>query len=209
MAPGSEPKVAIDTEALDPRRRYQLLTSLVVPRPIGWVSTWSEEDVPNLAPFSYFAALSSSPMLVGVSVGIRRDGPKDTLVNIRRTDAFCVNVVGESLLDKMNATSANVPHGVDEFDLAGLECGAAHTVRAPYVVASPAVLECLVSQEVELEGGHNVLVIGRVVGVLLDPSLAPDGEDLSVDPQRLRPVGRLGRSAYAIPGEVRSIPRPR
>jgi flavin reductase (DIM6/NTAB) family NADH-FMN oxidoreductase RutF len=209
MAHENEPRIAIDTGPLSPRQRYQLLTSLVVPRPIGWVSTWSDEDRANLAPFSYFAALSSAPMLVGISIGARRGDLKDTLLNIRRTGAFCVNVVGESLLEEMNATSASVPHGVDEFELAGLECRPAHEVRAPYVAASPAILECVVSGEVALEGGANTLVIGRVVKVLLDPALGPGGEDLSVDPERLRPVGRLGGSAYALPREVRVIPRPR
>jgi flavin reductase (DIM6/NTAB) family NADH-FMN oxidoreductase RutF len=209
MAPEGEPRIAIDTGGLGPRQRYQLLTSLVVPRPIGWISTWSNEKTANLAPFSYFAALSSSPMLVGISIGVRREGLKDTLRNVRRTGAFCVNVVGESLLDAMNATSASVPHGVDEFGLVGLEYRPAHKVQAPYAVASPAVLECVVSKEVELEGGANTLVIGRVLEVLLDPALAPEGEDLFVDPERLRPVGRLGGSAYALPGEVRVLPRPR
>lgn len=208
MAPEGEPRVAFDIEGLGPRQRYQLLTSLVVPRPIGWISTWSDENAANLAPFSYFAALSSSPVLVGVSVGLRRDGLKDTLVNMRRTGAFCVNVVGQSLLDAMNATSASVPHGVDEFQLTGLECRPAERVDAPYVAASPAVLQCVVSREIELEGGANTLVIGRVVEVLLAPALAPEGEDLLVDPTRLRPVGRLGGSAYALPGEVKILPRP-
>jgi len=209
MALGSEPRVDIDPEAVGPRERYRLLTSLVVPRPIGWISTWTDVDRPNLAPFSYFAALSSSPMLVGVSVGLRREGPKDTLVNLRRTRAFCVNVVDESLLEVMNATSATLPLGVSEFELTGLRHRSAPRVAAPYVAASPAVLECEVSREVELEGGANVLVVGRVVGVLLDPELAPQGHDFSVDPERLRPVGRLGGAAYALPGEVRVLPRPR
>lgn len=209
MAPGSEPRVAIDPEGVSARERYALLTTLVVPRPIGWISTWSDEATANLAPYSYFAALSASPLLVGVSVGSRREGPKDTLVNLRRTGGFCVNVVSEPLLEVMNATSAEVPHGVDEFELVGLERGVSERVNAPYVAASPAVLECSVSREVELEGGVNTLVIGRVRGILLDPTLAPEDERSGVDPRRLRPVGRLGGAAYALPGEVRIIPRPR
>ncbi|NIQ58759.1 MAG: flavin reductase family protein, partial [Gammaproteobacteria bacterium] len=78
-------------------------TSLVVPRPIGWISTRSGEGVPNLAPFSYFAAISATPMLVSVSIGARRGEPKDTLRNIRETGAFCANIVTERHLEAMVA----------------------------------------------------------------------------------------------------------
>ncbi|HSW31847.1 MAG TPA: flavin reductase family protein [Longimicrobiales bacterium] len=200
---------AFDPESLSRAGRYQLLTSLVVPRPIGWISTWSGEGVSNLAPYSYFTALAASPMLVGVSVGHRPEGPKDTLVNIRARGAFCVNVVSESFLEAMNATSAEVPFGVDEFALAGLERAVSSVVDAPYVAAAPAVLECRLTQEVELHGAPNTLVIGRVVGVLVDEALPFVEGTAGVDPLALRPVGRLWGTSYALPGEVRVIPRPR
>lgn len=193
---------------LSGRERYQLLTSLVVPRPIGWISTWTSEGVGNLAPFSYFAALAATPMLVGVSVGHRPQGPKDTLVNVRARRAFCVNVVSDALLEAMNATSADVPPGVDEFDLAGVTRASSSVVDAPYVGEAPAVLECRVTQEVELPGAPNTLVIAEVVGVrVADPLPLVEGT-LSVDPEALRPVGRLWGAAYAMPGEIRVIPRP-
>ena len=210
VAEASEPpRRAFDPGALSGRQRSQLLTSLVVPRPIGWVSTWSAPGVSNLAPFSFFAALASSPMLVGVSVGHRARGPKDTLVNIRATAAFCVNVVSEPFLEAMNATSAEVPHGVDEFVLTGLARSVSRVVDAPYVAAAPAVLECRATQEVELQGAPSTLVIGEVVGILLDAGLPMVEDTLCVAPEALRPVGRLWGSAYAMPGEVRIIPRPR
>ncbi|HKJ03750.1 MAG TPA: flavin reductase family protein [Longimicrobiales bacterium] len=197
-----------DPAGLSRRERYQLLTSLVVPRPIGWISTWSGPDAPNLAPFSYFAALASSPMLVGVSVGHRAAGPKDTLLNVRQYGAFCVNVVSAKLLEAMNATSADVPFGTDEFALAHLTPQASGRVDAPYVAEAPAVLECEVSKEVELDGAPNTLVVGRVVGVLVRSDLALVEGTLSVDPAALRPLGRLGGGAYALPGDVRVLPRP-
>lgn len=200
---------AFDPESMSRAQRYQLLTSLVVPRPIGWISTWSGDGVSNLAPFSYFAALAASPMLVGVSVGYRTEGPKDTLVNIRARGAFCVNVVSEDLLDAMNATSAEVPFGVDEFALAGLERAVSTVVDAPYVAAAPGVLECRLTQEVALHGAPNTLVIGQVMGILVDGALPLVEGTLGVDPQALRPVGRLWGTSYAMPGEVRVIPRPR
>jgi flavin reductase (DIM6/NTAB) family NADH-FMN oxidoreductase RutF len=198
----------IDPSALQARERYQLMTSLVVPRPIGWISTWAADGTANLAPFSYFCALSSSPMLVGVSIGHRGGVPKDTLVNVRERRAFCVNVVSEPLLDPMNASSADVAPGIDEFALAGLASAPSARVDAPYVAACAAILECEVRQEVDLGEAPNTFVIGEVVGVRVGPSLSFEGDTYSIDPETLRPVGRLGGAAYALPGGVRRLPRP-
>jgi len=194
---------------LSPRERYHLLTSLVVPRPIGWISTQSPEGVPNLAPFSYFAALSASPLLVGASIGLRRGDPKDTLRNIRSTGAFCVNVVSEDLLEKMNATSGEYPPEVDEFALVGLTPVQGEAVDAPWVREAPAVLECTLFREVELGEAPNVLVIGEVRLVHLSRSLAMVPGTWAVEPRSLRPVARLGGDRYALLGEVREIPRPK
>ena len=149
---------SIDTGEISASERYQLLTSLVVPRPIGWNSTWGSGDTPNLAPFSYFSALSHTPILVGVSVGHRSTGPKDTLINIRERLAFCANVVTASQLDVMNLTSAEVEAAVDEFELAGLKAEPSDRVDAPYVEGCPAVLECVLEQEVTLGAAPNTLV---------------------------------------------------
>lgn len=198
-----------DPAEVPARTRYQLLTSLVVPRPIGWISTRSAAGVPNLAPFSYFAALSASPMLVGVSVGHRPDGPKDTLVNLRETGVFCVNVVDVTHLEAMNASSADVGPEEDEFVLAGLSMAISGVVDAPFVASAPAVLECRVRQEVDLGGAPNTLVIGEVVGLRVDEALPTVEGSEAVDSEALAPVGRLWGAAYAMPGEVRILTRPR
>lgn len=148
--------IRIDPAAVTARERYHLLTSLIVPRPIAWVSTRSRDGVPNLGPFSYFAALSPSPMLVGISIGARDGEPKDSLVNIRETGAFCVNIVGESQLEAMNLSSGEYPPEIDEFELVGLPLAEAESVRAPYVATAPAVLECRLTKEVELDGAHHI-----------------------------------------------------
>ena len=180
----------------------------MVPRPIGWISTYGPDGVPNLAPFSYFAALCASPMLVGVSVGRRPEGEKDTLVNLRARAAFCVNVVTEDLLPVMNETSASVSPEVDEFDMVGLARAASERVDAPFVADVPAVLECVVRQEVDLGDVPNSLVIGTVVGVrLAEDTVFEEGTSM-VLPEWLRPVGRLGGSAYGVVREAERIPRP-
>lgn len=199
----------LEVETLSRRERYQLLTSVVVPRPIGWISTFSRDGTPNLAPFSYFSALSDTPMQLGISIGSRRDGPKDTLTNVRARRAFCVNVVTERHLEAMNRTSAEVPSHVDEFVLAGLGMETSPKVDAPFVADGPVVLECRLEQEVALAGGANTLVVGRVVGIRLDEVLPNVEGTVAVDPEALRPVGRLWGAAYAMPGAVRVIPRPR
>jgi len=199
---------SLDPESLSKRSRYHLVTSLVVPRPIGWISTWSADGTPNLAPFSYFTALSAEPMLVGVSIGHRASGPKDTLVNLRDRGAFCVNLVDVAHLEAMNQTSADVAPEVDEFELAGLSPASSHTVDAPYVATVPAVLECTVTQEVDLGGAPNTLVIGEVVGLLLGEDLPFVEGTNAVDTHALRPVGRLWGKAYAMPGDIRILPRP-
>jgi flavin reductase (DIM6/NTAB) family NADH-FMN oxidoreductase RutF len=199
----------LETRVLSGKERYQLLTSLLVPRPIGWISSYSDAGVRNLAPFSYFAALSATPMYVGVSVGHRRAGPKDTLANVRSTRAFCVNVVTERHLQAMNATSADYSPDVDEFAAAGLTPADADHVYAPYVAACPAVLECALLKEVELEGAPNTLLIAEVMAVRLAPELVGEIGNRVVPPELLRPVGRLGSSAYALPGVVYHLQRPR
>ncbi len=198
----------IDPAGLGNRERYQLVTSLVVPRPIGWVSTRSRSGVPNLAPFSYFNAVSATPMLLGVSIGHRRTLPKDTLINIRETGVFCVNVVTEAQLEQMNLSSGEHPPEIDEFAVAGLRMADAELVDAPYVADCPAVFECTLSQEVELKGGNASLVIGEVVRVRLDAALRMEEGTLRVLPASLRPVGRLGGDLYSTLGELINLSRP-
>jgi flavin reductase (DIM6/NTAB) family NADH-FMN oxidoreductase RutF len=203
----SRPSRVIRTEAVDGRERYQLLTSLVVPRPIGWVSTRSTDGVPNLAPFSFFSAVASSPMLVSLSIGKRGGVVKDSLRNILDQRAFCVNVVTEPQLEAMNRTAADLSPDGNEFDFAGLSVAEAETVDAPYVAECPAVLECELYKEVDL-GEAGGLVLGEVKGVRLDPELPVVEGSAFVDSEGLRPVGRLWGSAYSLLGEVRVVPRP-
>ena len=197
----------IRTDAVDARERYQLLTSLVVPRPIGWVSTRGAGGVLNVAPFSFFSAVAPSPMLVSLSIGTRGGVAKDSLRNILDQGAFCVNVVTEGHLEAMNRTAANLPPEGDEFAFAGLSVAEAETVDAPYVADCPAVLECELHKHVEL-GEAGALVLGHVRGVRLDHELPIVEGSAFVDSEGLRPVGRLWGFAYALLGEVRVIPRP-
>jgi flavin reductase (DIM6/NTAB) family NADH-FMN oxidoreductase RutF len=190
------------------RERYDLLTSLVVPRPIGWLGTRSSVGADNLAPFSYFAALASSPMLVGVSIGHRASGPKDSLANIRDTGCFTVNVVDEAHLAAVNASSADVAPDVDEFRETDLEKQEAHAVRAPSVKSAAAVLECELYREVDLGDAPNTLIIGRVIAVRVRRDVKRRAGSLAIDTEALRPVGRLWGADYATVGDILTLPRP-
>lgn len=198
----------IDTSAVTPRQRYELLTSLVVPRPVAWVSTRSAAGQPNLAPFSYFAAVSATPFLVSVSIGSRRGEPKDSLRNIRETGAFCVNLATEAQLREMNETSGEYGPEVDEFVRAGLPVAWAESVEAPYVATCPAVMECRLFKEVELEGSPNTLLIGEVLRVRLADEVPLVPGTLFADTAALRPVARLWGDHYSLFRETASLARP-
>ncbi|HEX2210489.1 MAG TPA: flavin reductase family protein [Longimicrobium sp.] len=197
-----------DTAALSGRERYQLLTSLVVPRPIAWVSTRSPEGRRNLAPFSYFAAVSATPFLVSVSIGSRAGVEKDTLRNIRQTGAFCVNLATQPQLVAMNETAGEYGPEVDEFERAGLASAEADVVDAPYVADAPAVLECRLYRVVELEESPNTLILGEVVRVHLSDAIPLAPGTLFADTTALRPLARLWGDYYATIGETPALKRP-
>ena len=197
-----------DTGALSGRERYQLLTSLVVPRPIAWISTRSAEGRRNLAPFSYFAAVSATPFLVSVSIGSRGAVEKDTLRNIRQTGAFCINLATEPQLVQMNETAGEWGPEVDEFERAGLESAQADAVDAPYVPSAPAVLECRVFKIVELEGSPNTLVIGETLRIRLADEIPLAPGTLFADSAALRPLARLWGDLYAPLGDTPALARP-
>ncbi|HEX6751426.1 MAG TPA: flavin reductase family protein [Longimicrobium sp.] len=198
----------IDTSAITPRQRYELLTSLVVPRPVAWVSTRSAAGHPNLAPFSYFAAVSPTPFLVSVSIGHRRGEPKDSLRNILDTGCFCVNAATAGQLAEMNHSSGEYPPEIDEFAHAGVPMAWGESVDAPYVANAPAVLECRLFKHVDLEGAANTLVIGEVLRVHLADGLPMQDGTMFVDTRALSPVARLWGDFYALVGETPSLARP-
>ncbi|HIW92007.1 MAG TPA: flavin reductase family protein [Candidatus Corynebacterium avicola] len=150
--------------------------AIIAPRPIGWISSSSTEGVLNLAPFSFFNAFNYEPPIIGFA----SNGAKDSLVNATDTGEFCWNLVTKDLASAMNATSAAVAPGVDEFELAGLTPAASRIVGAPHVAEAKVVFECRTTQVVPLQtltGDVTVtsVVFGEVVGVHIDRSLLKDG----------------------------------
>ena len=192
-------ELEVDPRDWSPRDVYRLMTALVVPRPIAWVSTYGEDGVRNVAPHSYFNVVAHDPPHVVFSSA----SEKDTLRNVRARGAFVVNVVTMDLVAAMNVTAADFPPDEDEFAWAGLEAAAAVAVDAPRVARARAHLECRFVQEVT--AGNGTIVVGEVVHVHVDPSVWRDGR---VDPELLDPVGRLAGTGYAGLGAVFHLERP-
>jgi flavin reductase (DIM6/NTAB) family NADH-FMN oxidoreductase RutF len=186
--------------------------ALVVPRPIGWISSLSPEGIVNLAPFSFFNGVSQRPpMVVFCANGAHAEtGDKDSLANVRDTGEFVANLATWDLRWKMNATSAPAPRSVDEFEVAGLTKAPSRLVKVPRVAESPVTLECVVVKIVDLlpderSGARNTATFGRVVGMHIDRRLIVEGK---VDISRARPIARLGYLDYTGLGEIFSMPRP-
>lgn len=197
----------IDPAACSPEVANKWLTNLVVPRPIGWVSTVDEKGIRNLAPFSAFNHVSGSPPMVMISFSERGGKPKDTLVNILATREFVVNLVSEDLAEQMNCTSGNYAPGVDEFVMANVTPVASTCVAPPRVGEAPASLECVLVQTVELPRSRNVVVFGEVVLFeVADRILDARG---NVDSVKFRPLARTsGKGMYTKLGELLEMQRP-
>ncbi|MCW2758808.1 MAG: flavin reductase [Nocardioidaceae bacterium] len=179
---------------------YSLLNSIVVPRPIAWVSTLDEQGCGNLAPHSFFSVASADPP----TVMFTSVGEKNTLANVRATKEFVVSVASAPLLHAVNDSSAPFPHGVDEAAELGIEMTPSTLVAPPRVAASPASIECRLHEIVQV--GSNYVVMGTVV--LVDvASDALDGSHPTM--AGLQPLSRLGINEWGLPPEVIALDRPK
>ena len=184
--------------------RHNPLNALVMPRPIGWISTVNAEGVPNLAPFSYFNAVCGDPPFVMFAP----NGAKDTFDNLAAVPEFVANLVSEADGEAMNATAWHYPPGVDEFAACGVDRAPSRLVRPARVASAKAALECRVFQVVPLpqgRAGENHVVIGQVVGIHIADEVITDGV---VDERLLAPLTRLGYMNYGTLGRHFRMPRP-
>ena len=179
---------------LSPRHRYKLLSALVVPRPIAWVTTLDAEGSVNAAPFSFFNLMGNRPPVVALGPDDAVDGtPKDTPRNIRRHGAFVINVVSEDVATAMHASSAAYPPGVSEVDALGLSTASMTGTDVPRLAEAPAALAC--REHTTLHIGETRVVLGVVEELYIRDELV-DAERWRIDQEALRPVGRLGGGLY-------------
>lgn len=221
----------LDAATLSTADAYRLMTDLVAPRPIAWVSTVDPQGRPNLAPFSYFQAVCSRPATVMLSVSHRPSGqPKDTLANILATRELTISHVSESLAAPMNATAAELPPEIDEWEVAGepgarLQSAPSCLVAPPRVAAARAAMECRMTHAIPLgqvqtgakTGGpkgapSSTLVLAEVLVFWVARGLLSRDERgrlEPIDPAALAAVGRLGGMSYARTTDTFDLPRPR
>jgi flavin reductase (DIM6/NTAB) family NADH-FMN oxidoreductase RutF len=194
----------------DYRDIYKLMIGAIVPRPIAFVSTLSREGILNLAPFSFFTGVSANPPVICFSPMIRgSDGNrKDTLNNIETTREFVVNIVSEDFAVQMNICSTEFPPEVDEFQHSGLTPISSDLVKAPRVKESKINLECRLLQVLHVSpkplGGS--LVLGEVLRFHIADEL---WDDYRIDPNKLRPIGRMGGPTYTRTTDRFDLVRPK
>ncbi|WHZ57872.1 flavin reductase family protein [Metabacillus hrfriensis] len=190
----------VKPESLHWKDAYKLMIGSILPRPIAFVSTIDEKGAVNLAPFSFFTAISAEPMMICVSP-MRKgtDGSKkDTLLNIEKTKEFVINIVSEQIAEQMNRCAGDFDPEVDEFVQSGLTKEKSKSVVPPRVKESLVHLECELHDVLHFgeKAGSGSLVIGKVKHIHVDDALFYEGK---IDSEQLKPIGRLAGHMYTKP----------
>ncbi len=189
--------------------RHDPFNAIVGPRPIGWIASRDKNGLVNLAPYSFFNAFNYVPPIVGFC----SLGWKDSVANIAETGEFVWNLATKALAQQMNATSATVPHEVDEFALAGLTPVASRLVNVPRVGEARVAFECRLTQMVQLQGADGAkveawLTLGEVVAVHIDRTLIRDGVYQTAEAHPILRAGRMGDYAEIRPDAMFEMKRP-
>jgi len=197
--------IEIKPDDLPHKEVYKLMTGSIVPRAIAWVSSRSKDGILNLAPFSYFTAVSANPPMLLFCPGTRGSdgGQKDTYNNVRESGEFVINFVNEATAQAMNITATELPAEINEFERAGLTPVPSKQINVPRVKESPIHFECQLHTIVSVGDGH--IVIGRVVQMHFDEALFKEGN--YIDTAAYQPVGRLAGPGYAFVREFFEMQR--
>lgn len=207
----------IPASELRSRECYTLMTDLIAPRPIAWVSTVDAKGRPNLAPFSYFQAMCSRPPTVVLGIAWRSDGTmKDTLANILETREFVVHMVSAEDAEAMNQSSVDLPPGHSEWDFCQLSPTPAHSVAPSRIRGARAGMECRLQQAIPLGQGasgrpSSTIVIAGVQHFFVDAGLErrdDQGRRQAMDPAKLNVLGRMGGQDYCLSDHRLTLPRP-
>jgi flavin reductase (DIM6/NTAB) family NADH-FMN oxidoreductase RutF len=189
----------IDAGALSPEATYRLMSGIVVPRPIAWITSLSERGVINLAPFSCFTFVSNKPPLLGVNVGRKAGRRKDTGANIHVLKEFVVNIGDASQMVAIHESSAEHAPDVSETELLGLRTLPCNTVRVPRLADAPVSMECRLDRVIEFGNTGAEFIVGEVMMFHFREGLVHDGK---VDTKALDPVCRIGGPNYATLVEI-------
>ena len=200
----------IDLDELSANERYKLLTALVIPRPIAWVTTADLEGKTNAAPYSFFNVFGQNPAVIILGLEKKADGTaKDTENNINLLNEFVVNLVSSNILRNMVDTAATYAPGESEPDLLGLSLTSSKKVKPPRLTDAPVAIECERIMSLSLSSERSIL-LGRAVGIFAKEGLI-DSTTLQVDWANDYPVARLFADQYAEISRIRrySIPKPK
>jgi len=191
---------------------YATMTQALIPRPIAWVLSENKDAGFNLAPFSYFTAVSSKPPLIMLSVGKKPDGsPKDTCANIQARKEFVVHIAHREMMVPVNDSSASHPAGFSEVDALGLELTGLEGSRLPRLAECRLAMACELYQIQEIGDVPQALIFGLVNSIYVDDAIAAKDEKgrYKIHADRLDPLARLGAGEYQAFGQVMPLGRPK
>lgn len=206
----SKTTIEFDPSKLPSSKTYSILISLVVPRPIAFVTSINKDGVVNAAPFSFFNLMGNDPPIVALGVGkdeSRKNGLKDTGYNIQQTREFVINIVNEEIVKQVNVTSIDFPPEIDEVEIAGLTKMPSVKIKPPLIAESAANLECRHVNTVEI--GNTRVILGEIIYIhVKNEFVDSQGGDSSILTELMRPVGRThSRDFYARTTDLFKVPR--
>jgi flavin reductase (DIM6/NTAB) family NADH-FMN oxidoreductase RutF len=192
----------INSNDLDPEAIYKLLTGIVVPRPIAWVTTISPEDCINLAPFSAFTFVSNKPPMLGINIGRKSGVIKDTAKNIRESGEFVVNIPDDNMIEPVHLSAVEHPPDVSEVELLNLSTEPSTKISVPRLLCAPVSMECKLHSVTPFGDTGSEFFVGEVLEFHIRDDLLADGK---INTAKLHPICRIGGPNYATLGEVISM----
>lgn len=189
----------LDPKTLPAEQAYRLITGIVVPRPVAWVTTLSSTGSVNLAPFSAFTFVSPKPPMLAISVGRKAGIYKDTARNILATEEFVVHIVDQPLLEPLHLSSTEHPPDVSEVQMLGLDTHPSTHIKPPRLTAAPIAMECRLRHCIEFGETRTRLLVGEVLLFHFRDGLLNNGK---IETKELNPVCRLGGPRYATLGDI-------
>jgi flavin reductase (DIM6/NTAB) family NADH-FMN oxidoreductase RutF len=192
----------IDPAYLDPETAYRLITGVVVPRPIAWVTSLSATGVLNLAPFSAFMFVAPKPPMLAISVGRKGNIYKDTAQNILNNEEYVIHIADSSLMNAVHESSTEHPSDVSEVDELGLATLPGERIKVPRLAAAPIAMECRFRQCLEFGETRSRLIIGEVLVFHIRDGLLQNGK---IETEALDPIARIAGPRYARLGEITTL----
>lgn len=193
----------VDTRVLSAEACYKLMTGVVVPRPIAWVTTVSSGGVVNLAPFSHFTFVAPKPPMVAISIGRKGEGMKDTARNILDNEEFVVHIARSTQVDALHTSAMDFPADTSEASVLGLATLPSQEIKPPRLADAPIAMECRLRHSIELGDTRNRLIIAEVILLHFAEGILQDGK---IDTRKLDPLCRLAGPNYAALGEILTMP---